>query len=201
MRTSVRTLFFSMAFCVGTLGCSVLPKSPTHVIYRLPPSALTPAPGPAMDISLRLERPSTSDVLRSPRIAVIPEGNRFSVYSGARWAAPVPALWRNHLLDAFHNDGRIRWLSSDTEGARADWELGGMLRAFQTEYRAGEPHVVLQFDARLIATGSRHIAASRRFELIKPVGSEKIPQVVDAFGRAADTLARQLIDWTVDELR
>lgn len=202
MNASARALFTPLLLAAaGLTGCSVLPEAPPQDIYRLPASTLSPATGTPLDISLRVNRPATSDVLRGARIAVVRDGNHVSVYGGARWASPVPALWRDQLLDAFHSDGRIRWTSGDHEGARADWELSGMLRAFQSEYRAGEPEVVLRFDANLIATGSQRIAASRRFTVQEDVEGTAVPEVVEAFGRATDEMARQLIQWTVSELQ
>lgn len=154
-----------------------------------------------VDWGLRIARPSSDDLIGGTRIAVLPDGNRFSVYEGARWKLSAPELWRDHLLDAFHNDGRIRRLSSDGEMLGADFELGGMLRAFQVEYRGGEPEVVIRLDARLVDVRTRQILASRRFNVTEPVHNDQVPQVVEAFGRAGDRLAGRIVDWTVRESR
>lgn len=181
-----------------TLGaCSVVPQSPPHDIYRLPPSSLGTGGGEPLDLSLRINRPAASDLLDSTRIVVVPEGHRLSAYQGARWSAPAPVLWRDHLLDAFHNDGRIARLSGAAERVWADVELGGTLRAFQTEYHAGGPEVVIQFDAQLVDSTGKRIIASRRFVAREAVQGAQLPAVVDAFGRASDGLARELIDWTL----
>lgn len=190
-----------LALSVGLGACTVLPESPPQDVYRLPPSALSPAPGDVADVSLRVARPSASDMLSSTRIAVVPEGNRFSVYQDARWSSPVPTLWRNHLLDAFHKDGRIERLSSARENLRADVELGGILQAFQTEYAGGTPEVVIRFDAHLVDAGSKRILASRRFAVTEQVAGSQVPEVVEAFGRASDNLSRELIDWTLSHVQ
>lgn len=184
----------------GLSACSVLPESPPLDIYRLAPSSVGASRGEPVDISLRVARPSASELLSSTRIVVIPDGNRLSVYEGARWSSPAPILWRDHLLDAFHNDGRIARLSSSAERLQAEVELGGVLRAFQTEYRAGEPEVVIRLDAHLAGAPGKRIIASRRFVVREEVNGDQVPAVVDAFGRANDALARELIEWTLQHV-
>lgn len=180
-------------------ACGILPEPSSFDIYRLPPSTVAASDDAAVDWGLRVSRPSSDDLLGGTRIAVLPDEHRFSVYEGARWNLPAPELLRDHLLDAFHNDGRVRKLSSDGEMLEADFELGGMLRAFQTEYRDGEPEVVIRLDARLVDIRTRHILASQRFHVAEPAHNEQVPQVVEAFGRANDKLAARIIDWIMRE--
>lgn len=181
-------------------ACSVFPQSQPLDIYRLPPPSIGDGQAAPADVSLRIARPAAGDVLSSSRIAVVPGANRLSVYEGVRWSSPVPALWRDYLLDAFHNDGRIGRLSSADEGLQADFELGGALGAFQAEYREGSPTVVIRFDARLVDTANRRILASRRFAATAQVTGEQVPEVVGAFGRAGDELAEELIEWALSQL-
>jgi cholesterol transport system auxiliary component len=106
-------------------------------------------------------------------------------------------LVRNRLLDAFRADGRVFALSTDDKQLQADFELDSELRAFQSEYRDGRPQVVVRLDARLVDTGSRHIVASRSFELRMAASSPAVPAVVQAFGAASDQLAAEVVDWTL----
>jgi cholesterol transport system auxiliary component len=170
-------------------------------MYRLPPPVLTPSGDGGIDLSLRVGRPTANGLLASARIAVIPGGNTLSAYANAVWNAPVPLLWRDHILDAFHKDGRIRRLSSDSDGLQADYELGGTLRSFQIEYFNGEPRVVISLDVRLIDTTTRRILVGRRFTAVEDVSGEDVSEVVAAFGRASDAQAQEVIAWTVDLLR
>lgn len=181
-------------------GCTLLPEPSPQDIYRLPPPSLQADPGPAVAVSLRVARPVAAGMLRGERIVVVPDDNLLSVYQGARWNAPAPMLWRDHLLDAFRHDGRIERLSSDAESLQADRELGGTLRAFQTEYRNGRPHAVIQLDVQLIDAASRRILDSRRFSVTEALDGEQAAAAVDALGRASDALIRELIDWTVQRL-
>ncbi|MGI1085912.1 ABC-type transport auxiliary lipoprotein family protein, partial [Pseudomonas aeruginosa] len=154
-------------------------------------------PAPPLDWSLRIARPRTSLVLESPRIAVRPHGDEISVYQGARWSDPAPSLLRDRLMQAFQADGRVRGLSSDDSNLQADFELGGDLRAFQTEYPNGQASALIRYDARLVRTDDKRVVASRRFEVSQPVDGKKVAAVVSAFGKAGDTLSAQVLDWTL----
>ena len=169
-------------------------RSSRSTCYRC--TTLRPAPR-AVDWSLRIARPRTSLVLESPRIAVRPHGDEISVYQGARWSDPAPSLLRDRLMQAFQADGRVRGLSSDDSNLQADFELGGDLRAFQTEYPNGQASALIRYDARLVRTDDKRVVASRRFEVSQPVDGKKVAAVVSAFGKAGDTLSAQVLDWTL----
>ena len=72
-------------------------------------------------------------------------------------------------MQAFQADGRVRGLSSDDSNLQADFELGGDLRAFQTEYPNGQASALIRYDARLVRTDDKRVVASRRFEVSQPV--------------------------------
>lgn len=116
---------------------------------------------------------------------------------GARWSDPAPSLLRDRLMQAFQADGRVRGLSSDDSNLQADFELGGDLRAFQTEYPNGQASALIRYDARLVRTDDKRVVASRRFEVSQPVDGKKVAAVVSAFGKAGDTLSAQVLDWTL----
>lgn len=200
MTTTIRRLSLPLLLSALLSACSVLPRSEPQDIYRMPASAVATSAEQPLAISLRIARPSADDVLRGTRIAVQPRDHRFNVYQGARWSAPAPLLWRDHLVEAFQNDGRIPLVSSDSEGLQADIELAGALRAFHTEYRDGKPRAVIRYDALLVDAASKRILASRRFSVSEDLSDAQVPAVVEALGRAGDRLARELIDWTVEQI-
>lgn len=188
-----------LAATVLSLGaCSILPEQAPSDVYRLPTASPASTGKMPVSWSLRVVRPKSSETLDSPRIAVIPEGNVISSYKGARWSDPAPVLLRNRLTDAFYRDGRIQWISTDDSNLQADFELGGELQAFQSEYRGASIEVVIRLDARL-ADDRQRIVASRRFEVHQPVADKQVSAVVSAFGRASDTLAAQVLQWTVEQ--
>ena len=179
-------------------ACSILPKPDPSDVYRLA-STQPASQGTPVSWSLRVTKPQTSEFLDSPRIAVVPDGNLISNYANSRWSDPAPVLLRNRLLDGFPRDGRVTLLSTDETNLQADYELGGQLQAFQSEYRGKAVEVVIRLDARLVRGRDQRIIASRRFEVRQPVNDAKVPAVVAAFGQAGDQLNKQVVDWVVQQ--
>ncbi|MDE1167544.1 MAG: ABC-type transport auxiliary lipoprotein family protein [Pseudomonas sp.] len=193
----MKPILLPLVASLGLLSaCSILPQAEPADVYRLPAAAAPARNANAVPWSLRIAKPEASGALNTPRIAVIPQGDVISSYKGARWSDPAPVLLRNRLLDAFAQDGRVQRLSSDDANLYGDFELGGQLQAFQTEYAASGPQAVIRFDALLVSSTHR-ILASRRFEVHQPLNDPKVPSVVAGFGQASDQLIKQVIDWTV----
>lgn len=201
MSAQWRALPHFAALCLLAVlsGCTIFPPREPLQVYLLPSQAAAPSPAAGVSWSLRINQPQTSLALNNARIAVLPEGNQISSYAASRWSDPAPRLLRNHLLKAFQNDGRVQALSSDDDGLQADFALGGELQAFQSEYSQGSFNVVLRLQARLIDNRSQRIVASQRFAVSQPVNSSQVPAVVEAFGRASDQLAAQVLQWTLTQ--
>ena len=180
-------------------GCSILPKAEQPSVYTLPaapgarPTAAAAAPVPW---GLRVATPNAPRSLDNARIAVVPSDNTITVYAGARWNDSAPHVFRDRLTDAFRDSGRVTALSTDDSNLAADYELGGNLSDFQTDYAGGKPEVVIRFDAMLANSRKHQIVASQRFEVREPVDGKEVPQVVQAFGRAMDKLSRDVVTWT-----
>lgn len=177
-------------------ACSILPKPDPSDVYRLASAPATTQAAPVA-WSLRVTKPQTSEFLDSSRIAVVPQGDLISSYANSRWSDPAPVLLRNRFMDGFQRDGRVTLLSSDETNLQADYELGGQLQAFQSEYRGNAVEVVIRLDARLVRGSDQRIIASRRFEVRQPVVDSKVPAVVAGFGLAGDQLNKQVVDWVV----
>ncbi|APG04455.1 hypothetical protein BJI69_11455 [Luteibacter rhizovicinus DSM 16549] len=180
-------------------ACSILPRAETPKIYTLPAApGARPAAAVPVTWALRVAAPSAPRSLDNVRIAVVPDSNQITVYAGARWNDNTTKLFRDRLADAFRDSGRIAALSTDENNLGADFELGGSLAAFQTEYVSGKPEVVIRYDAVLASTRKHQIVGSRRFEVHEPVEGKDVPQVVDAFGRAMDKVSREVVGWTLE---
>ena len=179
-------------------ACSILPKADPSDVYRLATAQTTSQAAP-VSWSLRVNKPQTSEFLDSPRIAVVPNGDLISSYANSRWSDPSPVLLRNRFMDGFQRDGRMTLLSTDDTNLQADYELGGQLQAFQSEYHGSTVEVVIRLDARLVRGRDQRIIASRRFEVRQPVNDTQVPAVVAGFGLAGDQLNKQVVDWVVTQ--
>lgn len=191
-----------MAILLSLVGCGLVPERTPIVLYELPARSLDPAPqtDERIEATLRLATPRATGLLDGSRILVVPLPNQPRAYEGSRWADGMPQLIHNRLLDAFQDDGRIMHLVHDDSAVSADTELLSDLRTFHSEYQDDLPVATLRLDVRLIDTRSQRILASRRFVQQQRAESEAIPDVVDAFGMAADRLARGLVDWTAAQI-
>jgi len=195
--TALRPL---LALLVASLlgACSILPKSEVLQVYRLPAQPLT-SQAPTVDWALRVNKPYSSQLLDSTRIAVLPPGDQISAYQGVRWSDRAPLLLRDRLIDALRDDGRIPAVSSDDSRLHADLELSSDLRAFHSEYQGDRPQARILLEARLVQSGNLRILASRRFNVSQTASDASVGAVVQAFGLAADQLARELVDWTLQQ--
>lgn len=196
------TLYARVSACIAIIAltaCSVLPKAETPDVYRLPATPLPHAQAATTGWSLRVNTPQAERMIDSSRIAVVPQGDQISVYKGARWSDTATTLLRNRLIDAFRDDGRASPVSSDDNALPTNYTLAGDLRAFQSEYQGSEPVVIIRFDARLVQNKGLRVVATHRFDIAQPVGGKTVPQVVAAFGRASDTLASQIVAWTMQQ--
>lgn len=182
-------------------ACSILPKPEKLVVYQLPASKVSAQTGARMPASLpwslRIATPYSSQVIDSQRILVVPQGSQISAYGGVRWSDPAPILMRNRLAEAFRANGRLSAVSIDNGSVDTDFELGGDLTAFQSVYQDGKPVVHIRYDASLTQAGANRIVATRRFDVTEPVQGKEAPEVVDAFGRATDRLAAEMVEWTL----
>ena len=189
----------SLLLAASLLGaCSILPQSEPLDIYLLPGATL-PAQTQRVDWSLRVDSPSSNQMLDGTRIIVLPEPGRINTYQGVRWSERTPQLLRGRLLDAFHDDGRIQALSNEEQRLQADLELVSDLRSFHSQYRDGVAEALIQLDVRLVDARDQRILASRRFSVSQPALDTSIASVVTAFGQAGDQLSRELVNWTLGE--
>lgn len=189
----------SLLLCASLLGaCSILPQSEPLDVYLLPASPL-PAQPAAVDWALRVASPSSNQLLDSTRILVLPTADRVNTYQGVRWSERPAQLLQARLLDAFHDDGRIRALSSDTQRLQADVELVSELRAFHSQYQGDRAEALIQLDVHLVDTHGQRILASRRFSARQPADDTSVSALVAAFGQAGDRLAAELVNWTLSQ--
>ena len=176
---------------------SILPKEETLQVYQLPGSAIERSREPALPYSIRIGTPEAGQLTGGRRILVLRDASRVSVYENARWIDPAAQVLRNRIADAFRVDGRFRTVTTDSSSTPVDLDLSGELATFQVEYSGGTPRARIVYDAVFNARGPGGEIVSRRFEVAEPLRGDKVPEVVEAFGRASDRLASEIIAWVV----
>ena len=202
MTSRLRYIAFALPMLLGACG-GLLPHAEPMDIYRLPTTTSPAASDTAATlkaVQLRINSPQASGLVASKRIVILPQGNKVSVYHGARWNQPAPQMLRDRLIAAFRDNGQLKAVFSDDSGLHADYVLAGTLNAFQAENRDDQkPVVVIDYDAMLLRHGSE-VIAHHHFRLVTASPGSAIPVVVDTFGKAADTLAAKVTGWACREM-
>ncbi len=189
-----------LALALLPAACTLLPEQQAQRSFVLASAQLSSSDATALPLVLRLQTPQAGMPLAGSRIAVQAQPHEISVYAGVRWADNAPTLLRDHLIDAFQRTARLGAVISDDSSARSELTLASQLGAFHAVYHhPGDkaPHVRVRLDVQLIHSGSRRVLASRRFEQELPSADARVETVVEAFSRAGDALARELVDWTL----
>ncbi|MCP1312759.1 MULTISPECIES: ABC-type transport auxiliary lipoprotein family protein [unclassified Halomonas] len=184
----------TVALALGLSGCSILPESDPATLYRLPEARLSSAASNPVLAGKRLgvATPEAGHLIGSNRIVVFPERNVVNVYEGARWHQDAPELIQSRLVDALQRSGLFESVGVDR--LPSDLVLLGELRHFQSEYDRTPPVAHVQLDVQLTGP-NREPLASQTFEARARAQSVEIPEVVNAFGAASDTLTDELITW------
>ncbi|QTF91045.1 ABC-type transport auxiliary lipoprotein family protein [Halomonas sp. BM-2019] len=189
-----------MALLATLSACTLLPEGSPASIHLLPAAEQPRADGPTLPTTLRIETPHAPTLLTGTRILVMPEPHRLQAYEGARWSDRTPLLLRDRFIEGFRQRGRLAATLDDNSPLAADVALVTDLRVFHSEYIAGEPVAVIRLDASLVDERDRRLLATRRFEAQAASTGTAVTRVVEAFGRAGDSLTAELIDWTHDTL-
>lgn len=182
-------------------ACGIVPEAQTLNVYQLPPSTVARSTEPPLAVGIRIATPEAGELTGGSRILVMRQDNEVSLYQASRWVDPAALLLRNRIAEAFRSDGRFRTVTTDSINVPAEVELRGELATFQVEYSGGRPSVKIRFHALLAFPQKAAGSATRLFEVTQPVEGDKVPQVVQAFGAAADRLAAEIVAWAAERSR
>lgn len=175
-------------------GCSLLPSPEPAQVWTLEPvPAVT---GEPLQVEgLRVLKPQTSALMRGRHMLVVPEGKPPEVYAGVRWSSAIPELWRNQLISALQRDSRFSRISSDEVRLAAERVLVSRLDAFQTEYRQGEPVVVIRGHLQLVEASSRRILAEYTLDLSRKADHAEVAGIVAAFSALSAEMVDEIREW------
>ncbi|MEO5621932.1 MAG: ABC-type transport auxiliary lipoprotein family protein [Dokdonella sp.] len=192
--------FTAVGFVLALTGCgSLLNVQRTPFTIYSPRYTAAASPGPSVNWQLIVETPLSSDTLDSARIQVMPTPGVLEVLPAARWRDSTPAMLRGLIVQGFEQSGRIVGVGSASSGMRADFALAVELRDFQLEMRAGGPHAVVRFQARLLDYSSNRVLAAHAFTADVPAAGTEAASAFTAFEMALNTVIPELVDWTLAE--
>jgi len=200
LRHLARNTIAAFVLVLPLAGCgSLLPKSePQQIITSQ--AHVDPDPAwPHVAWQLTVARPSTSDILDSRRMAVIPSPGRIEVYKGVSWDDTVPDILQDTVVHAFEDSGKILAVGHQTAGLHTDYLLLLELRDDQAVYRtaAAPPEVSLVVNAKLVDFATSRAVASRTFRETVPASGTAVPAVAQAFDSALGAFVHELVGWTL----
>ena len=184
----------------GITACGILPKKQPLALYA-PEARVSADPAwPTVSWQLQVPRPHADELVDSPRIVVRPLPGELQVYKGAVWAQPAPDLLQDTLLRAFEDSDRIAGVARRGSGIAGDYELLLDLRRFESDYAGGaNPSAVIEVGAKLVATRSNSVVASRTFRQAGTSASTDIAGVAQAFDQSLGAITGEIVGWTLVE--
>lgn len=190
------------AAALALAGCSSIlgekPKKPT-VQYAPDPRVQADPSWPSANWQLALSAPNAARMIDSLRIAVRPTGNEIEVYKGAAWAKLPSSMIEDALLRTLEDSGKIAAVARQGSGIGGDYKLVLDLRRFESDYGQGAavPSATIEINAKLMHNADQKVVASRTFLQAQPAATTAVPDVVEAFERALETITGEIAGWTL----
>lgn len=175
-------------------GCGVIPKVNDPVpLYTL--SAVTEFGRtlPKVDWQLVVGTPVAAANLDTTRIALTRSPGVIEYFAKGAWADNAPVLLQDKLIQSFEASGAITAVGRDAVGLRPDYVLQSELRDFQAEFAGGSPTAHLRLAAKLVRMPDRRIVATASIDQRVPAAGGSLPQIVEAFDRAAGEAFEEVV--------
>lgn len=187
-------------------GCGGLFEStleaPQTYVLRLPAAASVNAAGAEPLGSVLVQRPETSPGLNTDLIALLRTDRRFDYYSATRWAAPLPDVAENVIVDALRGTGAFSAVMDDRSPFAPHYNLRVTLRRFEADYTAGDaaPTVHVVLDCTLGRHRDRKLMGSFTAQGTVRASEDRITAVVAAFEAATAAAMAELTQATTSAL-
>jgi cholesterol transport system auxiliary component len=175
-------------------GCSVIPKVNEPIpLYTLSAVSAFGQSLPKVDWQLVIGTPVASADLNSTRIALTRAPGVVEYFAKGAWADYAPILLQDKLIESFEASKAIVSVGRDAVGLRPDYVLQSDLRDFQAEYSGEAPTAHLRLAAKLVRMPDRRIVANIVSEQKVAAAGNSLPQIVDAFDRAAGQAFEEVV--------
>ena len=185
---------FMLAGGAALGGCNVIPQVNDPIpLYTLSAVAQYGQSLPKVDWQLVVGTPVASADLNSTRIALTRAPGVVEYFAKGAWADYAPILLQDKLIESFEASNAIVSVGRDAVGLRPDFVLQSDLRDFQAEYSGEAPTAHLRLAAKLVRMPDRRIVANILTEQKVAAAGNSLPQIVDAFDRAAGQAFEEVV--------
>ena len=174
--------------------CTVIPKVNEPIpLYTLSAVGAFSQSLPKVDWQLVIGTPVASADLDTTRIALTRSPGVIEYFAKGAWADNAPILLQDKLIESFEASNAIVSVGRDAVGLRPDYVLQSDLRDFQAEYAGAAPTAHLRIAAKLVRMPDRRIVANILTEQKVAAVGNSLPQIVDAFDRAAGQAFEEVV--------
>ena len=175
-------------------GCGIIPKVNDPVpLYTLSAVTQYDRSLPKVDWQLVIGTPVASADLDTTRIALTRSPGVIEYFAKGAWADNVPILLQDKLIESFEASGAIVAVGRDAVGLRPDYVLQSELRDFQAEFTGDAATAHLRLTAKLVRMPDRRIIANIAIDQKVAAGGGSLPEIVDAFDRAASEAFQEVV--------
>jgi cholesterol transport system auxiliary component len=186
---------FAVLGTAATLGgCGIIPQVNDPVpLYTLSAVTQFDRSLPKVDWQLVVGTPVASADLDTTRIALTRSPGVVEYFARGAWADNAPVLLQSKLIESFEASGAIVAVGRDAVGLRPDYVLQSELRDFQAEFAGAAPIAHLRLAGKLVRMPDRRIIANIAIEQKVPAGGGSLPEIVNAFDRAASEAFQEVV--------
>lgn len=190
MKSPAMMLLVALSACgpIVQIGGNATPPSSLLTLRAVPGEAAR-SDGRLLLLTL----PGIPGALRTVRIPVTTQATEIAYLADANWVEQPNILFQRLLGEVIQARSGRPVVDERNVDVAAEHRLSGRLVEFGLDVRAA-PQVSVRYDAVLTSAKDGYIA-SRRFEAVRPVTSERGPDVARALNDAANALAGEVGDW------
>ncbi|MEP0944270.1 MAG: ABC-type transport auxiliary lipoprotein family protein [Rhizobiaceae bacterium] len=138
--------------------------------------------------------PTALSSVDSDRIIVKPTPTVVTYLAGAQWADTVPRLVQAKLVESFENSGATSATAKPGDGLVIDYQLVSDVRRFEVF----EGVATIELSIKLLTDRTGMVRETRIFRASSRSAGDSPDDIVAAFDRAFDELARDVIVWVVN---
>jgi ABC-type uncharacterized transport system auxiliary subunit len=179
-------------------------KAPPQSVYLLTVAPAAAADRPELPVDLTILRPGVRPGLDTALIAALYPDRRLDHFAAARWSAPLDEVMQDLALQAFRADAHMPNVHSDVSAFGTGYWLEIEVADFQAEYSgaagAAPPTIHVRLEARLGASGDRHVLGQFEAEVRESAADNRLSAVVDAYDRAASAALGKIVAQTAQAL-